>query len=54
MPVFNFRTKLYEGNEHKYETHSDATKIKWKCESAPRHFGAINCCTSIKLRFISY
>jgi hypothetical protein len=32
MPLFNFRTKLYEGNQRMYETYSEPRMTKWKCE----------------------
>ena len=38
MPLYNVRTGLYENNEGKFETYSDAKKIKWKCEKCSQTF----------------
>ena len=54
MPTFNFGTKLYEGNEHKYETHSDATKIKWKCEKCSQTFRSYKLLHQHKTEIHSY
>ena len=38
MPLFNFKTKQYEGNERKYDTYSEARMTKWKCEKCTKTF----------------
>ena len=29
---FNYKTGMYEDNEEAYQTYSEASKNKWKCE----------------------
>ena len=37
MPTFNVITKLYENDQRKFETYSEAM-IKWKCDKCSETF----------------
>ena len=38
MPIFNDITKLYENDQRKFETYSEARMIKWKCDKCSKTF----------------
>jgi len=54
MPLYNVRTGLYENNEGKFETYSDAKKIKWKCEKCSQTFQSNKLLYQHKTEFHSY
>ena len=37
MPFYNASTGLYEDNDSKYQSYSEARSHKWNVENAPRH-----------------
>jgi len=54
MPPFNVKTGLYENNEGKFETYSDAKQIKWKCEKFSHTFRSYKILCQHKTEFHSY
>ena len=35
---FNYKTGMYEDNDEAYQTYSEASKNKWKCEKCIKKF----------------
>lgn len=49
---FNFKTGMYEDNEEAYQSYSEASKNKWKCEKCIKNSEGTECYTNIRFKFI--
>jgi len=51
---FNYKTGMYEDNEETYETYSEASKNKWKCEKCSERFQSYRMLCEHKSQYHSY
>jgi hypothetical protein len=49
---FNYKTGMYEDNEEAYQTYSEASKNKWKCEKCIKNSEVTECYMNIRFKFI--
>jgi len=51
---FNHNTGMYEDNEEAYQTYSEASKNKWKCEKCIKKFRSYRMLYERKIQIHSY
>ena len=51
---FNYKTGMYEDNEEAYQTYSEASKNKWKCEKCSEKFRSYRMLYEHKIQIHSY